>query len=165
MRCPSSTLTDLIMIIPWVAQTRLPGMGWPGPDRCQLVHLWANLALLSPLQIIPDRTLSISKFYFVLQISQPPNVAKNCSVFRIYIWISVFRRKQRFRNPFLGSWYIKQIQKVIFLGRPVFLTIFSNFKSWWKESVLSFLAPAWSFHTGRSVVGPPKITKKNYKTL
>ena len=79
LRCPSSTLTDLI--IPWEALRgpelpKLVSQGWPGPDRGQLVHLGANLALLRPLQIIPDMTLSISESYFVLQISQSPNIAQ-----------------------------------------------------------------------------------------
>ena len=117
LRCPISTLTDLIMSWEALRGPELPKLacqGWPGPDRGQLVHLGANLALLRPLQIIPDMTLSNSEFYFLLQISQPPNVPKNGSVFRIYIWISVFRRKRWSRNLFLGSWDIEKIQKVHF---------------------------------------------------
>ena len=55
---------------------KLVSQGWPGPDRSQLGHLRANLALIRPLQIIPDMTLSISESYFVYQISQAPNIAQ-----------------------------------------------------------------------------------------
>ena len=41
---------------------------------------------------------------------------RNGSVFKIYIWISVFRRKKQFRNLFLGSRDIIHIQKVHFFG-------------------------------------------------
>ena len=43
---------------------------------------------------------------------------RNGSVCRIYMWISVFRRNKQFRNPFLGSEDIEQIQKVHFFGTP-----------------------------------------------
>ena len=77
LRYPSWPLTGLI--IPWEALRgpKLPKLvfqGCPAPDRGQLVHLGANFALLRPLQVIPNTTLSISKPYFVLQISQPPNI-------------------------------------------------------------------------------------------
>ena len=79
LRCPISTLTDLIMSWEALRGPELPKLvsqGWPGPDRGQLVHLGANLSLLRPLKIIPDMTLSISESYFVLQISQSPNIAQ-----------------------------------------------------------------------------------------
>ena len=46
------------------------------------------------------------------------------SVFKIYIWISVFRRKKRCWNPFIGSGDIKQTNIwAFFLKRPVDMAI------------------------------------------
>ena len=51
---------------PRVAQTGLSGVAWArqGPVSASR----GNLALSRPLQIIPDMPLSISEYYFVLQI-------------------------------------------------------------------------------------------------
>ena len=64
------------------------------------VHLGANLPLLRPFQVIPNMTFSISEPHFVLQISQPPNIAqKRFCTQNLHIWVSFFRRKKRLRNP------------------------------------------------------------------
>ena len=43
---------------------------------------------------------------------------KNGFEFKICVWISVFRRKKRFKNPVLGCWDIKQKPSLIFFGTP-----------------------------------------------
>ena len=44
------------------------------------------------------------------------------SVFKIYIWISVFREKKRFRNLFIGSGDIKQTNIWTFFLNTLYLT-------------------------------------------
>ena len=99
---------------------KLVFQGFPGTDRCMSVYLWANLALLRPFLVIPNINLSVQNPILFCKYLSPLISHINCSVFRIYIWISVFRRKKWSRNPFLGSWDIEQIQKInFFLGSPV----------------------------------------------
>ena len=43
---------------------------------------------------------------------------KNGFVFKICVWISVFRRKKRFKNPILDCQDIKQKPSLIFFGTP-----------------------------------------------
>ena len=43
---------------------------------------------------------------------------RNGFVFKICIWISVFRRKKRFENPIFGCRDIKQTPSLIFFGTP-----------------------------------------------
>ena len=44
---------------------------------------------------------------------------RNGFVFKICVWISVFRRKKQFENSILSSQDIKQKPSLIFLGHPV----------------------------------------------
>ena len=55
---------------------KLVSQGLPGPVRGHSRHLEANLALIRPLQAIPNMTLSILELHFVLQISQPTIIAQ-----------------------------------------------------------------------------------------
>ena len=48
---------------------------------------------------------------------------RNGSAFKICVWISVFRRKKRFKNPILGCWDICKINSL-----PFFLKHFSSTK-------------------------------------
>ena len=93
---------------------KLVFQGFPGTDRGMSVYLGANLALLRPLLVIPNMNLSIQNPILFCKYLSPLISHINGSVFRIYIWISVFRRKKWSINPFLGSWDIEQIQKVHF---------------------------------------------------
>ena len=52
---------------------------------------------------------------------------RNGSVFKIFTWISVFRRKKRVRNPFLSSWDIQKIQKVNFFWDALYVFLHSIF--------------------------------------
>ena len=47
---------------------------------------------------------------------------RNGFVFKICIWISVFRRKKRIKNPILGCQDIKQKSSLIFLGTNVLVS-------------------------------------------
>ena len=52
---------------------------------------------------------------------------RNGFVFKICIWISVFRRKKRFENPILGCWDICEINTVpFFLKHPVYTVEMPN---------------------------------------
>ena len=62
---------------------------------------------------------SISEPDFVLYISQLPNILQNGSVFRIYIWISVFRRKNGLEIRSLVPQILCKYKRSFFLGRPV----------------------------------------------
>ena len=51
---------------------------------------------------------------------------RNGSVLSIFIWISVFKRKNHFRNPFLGSRDIEKKTVSFFFGHPVYSFIHSS---------------------------------------
>ena len=92
------------------------------PVSSQLGYLKAILVLWGTLQISLIKNLSISELHFVLQISTPSNSAQICfCIQNLHIWISVFR------NPFLGSQDIKQIQKPHFFRHPVYTSYFIIF--------------------------------------
>ena len=76
-------------------------------------HCWDHFRSL-PIWLCPFQNPILVCKYLSPLISH-----RNGSVFKIYIWILVFRRKKQFRNLFLGSRNIKQIQKVYFLRHPV----------------------------------------------
>ena len=129
LRYPSWPLTGLI--IPWEALRgpKLPKLvfqGCPGLDRGQSVHLGANLELLRPLQVIPNTTLSISKPYFVLQISQPANIEhKWFCIQNLHMDLS-FQRKKRFRNLFIGFGDIQQTNILTFFLNTLYIITFCN---------------------------------------
>ena len=78
---------------------------------------------------VPLRTTSGQYEYVLVSFRNPVLFCKYLSplkshkigsVFKIYIWISVFREKKRFRNLFIGSGDIKQTNIwTFFLKRPV----------------------------------------------
>ena len=80
---------------------------------------------------VPLRTTSGQYEYELVSFQNPVLFCKYLSplkshkigsVFKIYIWISVFREKKRFRNLFIGSGDIKQTNILtFFLKRPVVL--------------------------------------------
>ena len=78
---------------------------------------------------VPLRTTSGQYEYVLVSFQNPGLFCKYLSplkshkigsVFKIYIWISVFREKKRFRNLFIDSGDIKQTNILtLFLKRPV----------------------------------------------
>ena len=48
----------------------------------------------------------------------PQKLHRNRFVFKICVWISIFRRKKRFENQIFGCWDIKQTNLLIFFDTP-----------------------------------------------
>ena len=89
---------------PKLAQTGLSLVIWTSRGILKPIwHCWDHFRSL-PIWLCPFQNPILVCKYLSPLISH-----KNGSVFKIYIWISVFRRKKRFRNLFLGSRDIKQI--------------------------------------------------------
>ena len=63
--------------------------------------------------------VSVSESDFGLQISQPPNITQKWFCIQNLHMDLSFQKKKRFRNLFLGSQDIKQIQKIHFFRHPV----------------------------------------------
>ena len=76
-----------------------------GPSGLSLAAV-GRYSALRTLQASKKMIISVSKNDFLMQISL--KLHKNNFVFKICVWISVFRRKKRFENPIIGCRDIKQ---------------------------------------------------------
>ena len=76
---------------------------------------------------------------------------RNGFVFKIYVWISVFRRKKGFENLVFGCREIMQKWSLIFLGHPVYRC--------WTRKLISHSVPNPSEITSPSI--PVHLNKKN----
>ena len=110
--CDATTGPQLTLITDWANLGHL---------RISKFEIWSvrgqlgprknTLVLWEPLQVISKWTcLSRNHILFCKYLS-PLNLHRNGTIFKIFIWISVFRRKKRFVNLFLGCWDIQQTMK------------------------------------------------------
>ena len=105
-----------------------------GPNRPQVAPtglsggVWASQGRSRPIWLCSDHFRSFRiwlcqfrKPILFCKYLSPLKSQRNGLVLWIYIWILVFRRKKHFKNMILGSWDVKQIQKVNFLFSCRFL--------------------------------------------
>ena len=112
---------------------------WPqtGPDSSQVVPSYTNLLnrcqnsffILVVFKIYRtsksnnlsfDHNNLIKNSILFCKFLSPLKSHRNGFVFKIYLWISVFRRKKQFENPILGCWDICKINTApFFVKHPV----------------------------------------------
>ena len=117
-----------------------------GPRRALIAPKWRLVGLVTQTNWIDVKTVYILVVFKIYRTSKSNNWSfnhnnliknpilfckylsplkshRNGFVFKIYIWISVFRRKKQFENPMLGCWDICKINTApFFFKHPVFLT-------------------------------------------
>ena len=124
-RCPDWHLTGPVN--PW--DTSVATLGPLGPLRVWSGQSEVSWGISKPFWYCEEHFRSVwiwtclfqKPIMFCTYLS-PLISHRKGAVFKIYISILVFRRKKWFRNPSLGSWDNKQIQKVNFFWDALYIT-------------------------------------------
>ena len=96
------------------------------PQKLLIAPKWLLVGLVTQTDWIDVITVffiiifKINKIICVLfwRYVSPRKSHRNGFIFKIFVWISVFRRKKRFENLILGYRDIKRTRSLIFFGIP-----------------------------------------------
>ena len=110
--CDATTGPQLTLITDWA------NLGHLRTSKCeiwsvrgQLGPRKTTLVLWEPLQLSKKWTCLSRNHILFWKYLSPLDLHRNGSIFKIFIWTSVFRRTKRFVNLFLGCWDIQQTIK------------------------------------------------------